>query len=169
MAGSEIVQNNSEEQKGTMFVAEQVFAREAFMHYLNLEIKRARRYQNFFSVMRFELELRDNHVDGIKKRESSLKSLLKLLREEIRETDILGQTRENEVMVLLPYCDCSGADVVNMRLSGVIRDFYFGNEEFNVKCGLACFPVEATDMLEILKKLVPRPVYGDQDDKTNAK
>ncbi len=152
-----------------MFAAEQVLAREAFLHYLNLEIKRARRYQNFFSVMRFELELRNNRADGVKKRENGLKSLLKLLKEEIRETDILGQTRENEVMVLLPYCDCSGADVVNMRLGGLIRDFYFGNEEFRVKSGIACFPVEATDMPEILKKLVPRPVHGSRSEKTDAK
>ena len=135
-------------------VAGQIFAREAFLLFLDLEIKRARRYQNFFSVMRFRLS---GGGGGTGSQTNSLKSLAKLLRGEVRETDVLGQTKKNEIMLILPYCDSSGADVVNSRLNGLIRDFHFGKEEFKIDSGLVCFPVEATDMTEILKRLNTGP------------
>jgi len=138
-----------------MFDSVGIFAREAFLLFLDLEIKRARRYQNFFSVMRFELcsEGKKPKSKGAK----SLKSLLKLIREEMRETDVIGQTRDNEVMILLPYCDCAGANCVNMRLGDIIKDFHFGNREFTINSGLVCFPVEANDMAEIMNKLSQGP------------
>lgn len=140
--------------RGNMMVAGHIFARETFLLFLDFEIKRARRYQNFFSVVRFELS---GGGGGAGSQTKSLKSLVKLLRGEVRETDVLGQTKKNEIMIILPYCDSSGADVVNTRLNGLIRDFHFGKEEFKIDSGLVCFPVEATDMTEILNRLNTSP------------
>jgi len=137
-----------------MFSASHICRREDFFRFLDLEIKRARRYQNFFSVVRFEL--RNDGTKGT----TSLKPLITLLREEIRETDVIGQTWDNEVMIILPHCDFSGAGVVNLRLNSLIRDFHFGDDGFKMKSGLVCFPVEGTDMAEILNKLEVRNAEG---------
>jgi hypothetical protein len=56
-------------------------------------------------------------------------------------------------MIILPHCDQSGANVVQTRLSGVIQDFHFGNNDFKINSDLVCFPGEGTDMPEILKKV----------------
>jgi len=118
---------------------------------LDLEIKRARRYQNFFAVMRFEVN--EEVAKKAKIQANGLESLVKLLRGEIRETDVIGQTDQNEIMIILPYCDSSGADVVKIRLNNLVRDFRSGKGEFKIKSGLVCFPMEGTDMAEILTNL----------------
>jgi hypothetical protein len=125
--------------------------REDFYRFLDLEIKRARRYQNFFSIIRFEMLARTK--PWTRRQEKHFKSLVNLLREEIRDADVIGQTWDNEVMIILPHCDQSGANVVQMRLSGVIKDFHFGKNDFKVNSDLVCFPVEGTDMPAILEKL----------------
>ena len=125
--------------------------REDFYRFLDLEIKRARRYQNFFSVIRFEMLAQSEA--WTKRQEKHFKSLVNLLREEIRDADVIGQTWNNEVMIILPHCDQSGANVVQTRLGGVIKDFHFGKNDFKVNSDLVCFPVEGTDMPAILEKL----------------
>ncbi len=138
-----------------MFSAKHVFTREDFFQFLDLEIRRAQRYQNFFSVMK--LELPRKRTTAANNQLKTLKALVKLLREEIRETDVIGQTNKSEIMILLPYCDSSGADVVNRRLSSLVEDFHFGEEGLQVKFGLISFPVQANDMAEILYRLNERP------------
>jgi GGDEF domain-containing protein len=136
---------------GEMFSTTHIFEREDFFRLLDLEIKRARRYQNFFSVMRFELHNSRNR--GVRTRGKTLTSLVKLLRDEIRETDVIGQTKKNEIMIILPYCDSSGADFLNKRLNSLVEDFYFGKKGFEIMSGLISFPVQANDMTEIIDKL----------------
>jgi hypothetical protein len=134
-----------------MFPTNHICLREDFFRLLDLEIKRARRYQNFFSVMRFELQSGEEKTPGNPER--GLKSLVELLREDIRETDVIGQTWDNEIMIILPYCDYSGADVVKTRLNSLVRDFQFGENSFKINSALVCFPIEGTDMTEILNRL----------------
>ncbi len=131
-----------------------VFERDEFFRLLDLEIKRARRYQNFFSVMRFALH--ENGARATTVRAKSLNSLVKLLKGEIRETDVLGHTKKNEIMIILPYCDSSGADIVDSRLNSLIKEFRLGKDEFKIIFRLVCFPTEGTDMAEILKNLEGR-------------
>lgn len=140
-----------------MLSTNHIFAREDFFRLLDLEIKRARRYQNFFSVMRFELH--EERTRGTRVQGKSLKSLAKLLREEIRETDVIGQTTKNEIMIIFPYCDSSGADIVNRRLNGVVEDFHLGEKGFQIKFALISFPVHANDMTEILSRLKAIPPH----------
>lgn len=141
-----------------MFAGSHVFMREDFLHLLDLEIRRARRYQNLFGVLRFELH--NPGGGGTRRQGKNLKTLLELLREEIRETDLVGQTKKNEIMILLPYCDSLGSEVVYRRLNGLIRDFHFGDDELKIISGSVCFPMEGTDMTEILNKLATHEING---------
>ncbi|MBW2123982.1 MAG: diguanylate cyclase [Deltaproteobacteria bacterium] len=133
-----------------MFSEGPVFVRDDFFQLLDLEIKRARRYQNLFGLLRFELFNTGKDTGG---RNKSLRPLLRLVREEIRETDLVGQTKKNEIMVLLPYCDSIGSEIVCGRLTNLVKDFHFGNDELKVLSGYVCFPMEGTDMGEILNRL----------------
>jgi hypothetical protein len=140
--------------EGDMLAIDRIVAREVFLHFLDLEIKRARRYQNFFSVMRFEL---CNEGEETRSQPKSSRSLGKLLEGEVRETDVVGQMKKNEFMILLPYCDSLGADVVNKRLKSLIRDFHLGERGLRIKSALISFPVQANDMNEILIRLNGNP------------
>jgi len=140
--------------RGGMFSEGPVFVRDDFFQLLDLEIKRARRYQNLFGLLRFELL--DTGGTDTGGRHKSLRSLLQLVREEIRETDLVGQTKKNEIMILLPYCDSIGSEVVYGRLNSLVRDFHFGNDQLKVISGYVCFPMEGTDMGEILNRLTDK-------------
>jgi GGDEF domain-containing protein len=141
-----------------MFSRGHVFRREDFFRLLDLEIKRARRYQNLFGVLRFELHGREAAMS--RNLGKDVKFVVKLLQEEIRETDVLAQTEKNEIMVILPYCDSSGSEIVHARLNNLIRDFHFGNQNVTVRSGVVCFPMEGTDMEEVLDKLGTQSVRG---------
>ena len=141
-----------------MFSSSHICRREDFFRFLDLEIRRARRYQNFFSVMRFELHTEEGGETRNQTR--NVRSLVRLLREEIRETDVIGQTWDDEIMIILPYCDCPGANIVKMRLNGLISDFHFGDDGFKIQSGLVCFPAQGTDMADILDKLEVRNISG---------
>jgi len=134
-----------------MFYGSLIYLRDDFYRFLDLEIKRARRYQNFFTVIRFEMLAEGKQ--WTQQQEKRFKSLANLLREEIRDADVIGQTWDNEIMIILPHCDQSGANVVQTRLNGVIKDFHFGNNDFKINSDRVCFPGEGTDMPEILKKV----------------
>jgi hypothetical protein len=138
-----------------MALKNHVYRGEDFFRLLDFEIKRARRYQNFFSVMRFALQGDGGSEES--SQEERLKYLLNLVREEIRETDLIGQTTRNEIMIILPYCDPAGAKVVNTRLNRLVNDFHFDEEGLQVRSGLTIFPVQANNMTEILDSLNMAP------------
>jgi GGDEF domain-containing protein len=134
-----------------MFSGNHIFMREDFLRLLDLEIRRARRYQNLFGLLKFELQNRAFH--GMVGNGKSLKFVLKLLSDELRETDVLGQTNENEVMVILPYCDPLGSETVHRRLSDILNELHLSDRGVQVQSRCACFPKEGTDMEEMLTKL----------------
>ena len=146
------------EVEGIMFSKSHVFVREDFFRFLDLEIKRARRYQNLFGILRFELC--NSKPNGTGNQGESLKFLLKLLQDEIRETDVLGQTEKNEVMIILPYCDSAGSRIVHSRLDALVRDLRLADNAFKINSAFVCFPMEGTDIQDILHRLVARSSNG---------
>ena len=119
---------------------------------LELEIKRSLRYQNFVSLLLIETNPGIMNVDN----EFSLPLIEKViffLRNEIRETDIIGTIKENIITMLLLYSDKVSAHKVADRLHTCMRS-YFGSEINNSKIffslGGACFPTHATDCASLL-------------------
>ena len=127
-----------------MFAFGHVFNRQSFLLLLDLEIKRARRYQNYLSVLSLTLgplnpSLGENPT-------ISLKTLANLLRDELRESDLVGEAGTNRLLVMLPYADMSGAHKVRERLEQILQDYGFGEKGLAVVIGEVCFPTHATNI-----------------------
>jgi GGDEF domain-containing protein len=133
----------------TVFAFGNVLNKESFLFLLDLEIKRAQRYQNFLSL----LSLTFGHLDPSvgKNATISLKGLANLVKGELRHTDIVGQDAGNRLLVMLPYAEMSGAHTVRERLEKILYEYGFGRKGFAVEINEVCFPIHATNFNDLLR------------------
>jgi len=134
-----------------MFVFGHVFNRDSFLFLLDLEIKRARRYQNFLSLL--SLTLRDLDPSPRENPGVSLKNLAYLLKDELRDTDFVGEGGANRLLVMLPYADMAGVDKVREKLEKIFQDYGFEAEGNAIEIGEVCFPTHGTNVEELLKRV----------------
>ncbi|NIO20829.1 MAG: diguanylate cyclase [Candidatus Aenigmarchaeota archaeon] len=132
-----------------MFAFVHVFDRQSFLFLLDLEIKRARRYQNYLSLL--SLTLQDLNPSSGENPGVLLKNLVSLLKDELRDTDILGQSEGNRLLVMLPYADMAGVHKVREKFEKIFQDCGFGTEGLTVEIGEVCFPTHATNIEELLR------------------
>ncbi len=129
-----------------------ILTRDIFLNLLDIEVKRARRYQNFFCILVMKLNQLSSHDNGTHQTKCYQK-LTHLLEEELRESDILGTLSEDCVAALLPYGDCTAGDTTRSRFEGSLRYCDFRNDGYEVKIEQVCFPIDGTDTKEIVKKV----------------
>jgi len=132
--------------------SERILTRDLFLNLLDLEVKRARRYQNFFCVLVMRLNQLSDHDNGTRQT-SCCQKLSHLLMGELRESDILGTLNEKCFAALLPYGDCIAGEVTRSRFEGSLKYYDFKNEGYEVKVEQVCFPIDGTDTAEIVKKV----------------
>jgi len=132
-----------------MFAFGSVFNRQFFLFMLELEIKRARRYQDYLSL----LSLTFGHVDPLPGGSPSIsfKTLANLLKNELRDTDIVGQGGANWLLVMLPYADMAVAYRVRARLEKTLHGYGFGRKGFAIEINDVCFPSHATNVDDLLQ------------------
>ncbi len=98
--------------------------RDFFLHLLELELKRSLRYQSFTSVLLIEIPAnRKLHLS----KTAFLERVVNSLGSQIRETDIIGTTRENTITVILLNCDKRSTSEVANRVSCWTSQ-YFGTD-----------------------------------------
>jgi len=77
------------------------------------------------------------------------------LSSQIRETDIIGTTKENTITVILLNCDKRSSSEIANRVSCWTLE-YFGSDSSDtisgsrLGVGVACFPTHATDSAHLL-------------------
>jgi len=128
-----------------------IFKRDLFLLLLDLEVKRARRYQNFLSLLILKLVQihHGNNGDGLR---ASHKILANLLAEDMRETDIIGSLGEDKLVVLLPYADLSAGNIVRFRFETLLKYYDLKNNGFEAVVRQICFPANGTNTIDLLKK-----------------
>lgn len=130
-----------------------ILSREVFLYLLDLEVKRARRYQEFFSVLVMSLICLSNQDNG-HSQQKCFEILSNLLREEFRDSDILGSLGEEKLAAILPYADASACNVARLRFEGSLKYCDFSQAGYEVKIDQICFPGDGTDINELVKKVI---------------
>ena len=128
-----------------------ILNREAFLYFLDYEVKRALRYQNFLSVllMRFVPFSRENDGEGL---ETCRRTLENIMIEEMRETDILGSLAENKLAALLPYADVNASDQAKVRFENTLKYYDFKNWGYEVMVQQFSFPKNGTNTVDVIRK-----------------
>jgi hypothetical protein len=121
-----------------------------FLYLLDLEVKKARRYQNFLSVLILELTARSTG-EGKNDLSASSQRLAASLSGEIRETDVFGLLGDGRLGVILPYADGAAAIHVKSRFESMLRYFDFDDRGWDVQIHQACYPDDGTDTEDLLR------------------
>ena len=144
--------------KGTAGAFGRVLNRDSFFFLLDLEIKRARRYQNFICLLLLRLKPFSKNHHGLDSQDG-YKALSNLLMEEMRDSDILGFLGEHELAILLPYADIFAGDHAKCRFEGVLKCFDPRSKGYEVMIDQVCFPGDGTDCVELIKNALQKESY----------
>jgi len=128
-----------------------ILNRDLFLFLLNLEVKRARRYQNFLCLMLLKIKQFSQEGDG-GGLQACNRTLSNLLAEEIRESDIVGSFELNKLVVLLPYADEKAGACVKSRFEDTLKYYDFKSKGYEIMIDQVCFPVHGTDTMDLIRK-----------------
>jgi len=125
---------------------------ETFFYFLEMEIKRSRRYQNFFGVLvlRFYQFFGKDKSGGLL---NCYNHLTQLMRGEFRESDILASVGENRLVALFPFADESDLSHVRSRLETTLEYCNFKKQGYEVRIDQLCFPMDETDSRILIRKI----------------
>lgn len=126
--------------------------REIFFQLLDMEVKRARRYQNFFCVLLMKLTRLSVQDNGARQTDCYTR-LSHLLKEEFRESDILSHLSESCIAALLPYGDAATGEQTKSRFEGNLKYFDFRHEGYEVKIEQIFFPMDGTSSSDLIQKM----------------
>jgi len=129
-----------------------ILNREVFLYLLDLEVKRARRYQEFFCVLIMNLCCLAKQDNG-HNQQNCLELLCNLVKEEFRDSDILGNLSDERIAAILPYADSSAASVARTRFEGSLKFCDFEKAGYEVKIDQICFPADGTDIRDLIKRV----------------
>lgn len=134
----------------------EVFSRRFFMERFNEEIERSRKFNLNFSFLMIDIDrfkyFNDNygHLVG----DAILKEVAKILKENIRQIDIIGRYGGEEFSVILIETDKSQARVAAERIRKAVADktikIYDEELKVTISIGVATYPVDGKDTNTIL-------------------
>ncbi len=128
-----------------------VLDRDLFFFLLDLEVKRARRYQNFLCLMLLKIKPFSKN-DVQEEKDAYGRILSDILAEETRDSDIIGSLEINHLAVLLPYADSKAGDHVKSRFKNTLGNYDFKDKEFEVVFDQLCFPINGADTMDLIKR-----------------
>jgi GGDEF domain-containing protein len=128
-----------------------ILNRDLFLFLLDLEVKRARRYQNFLCLMLLKIKQFSQEGDGKGLQEYN-RTLSNLLTGEIRESDVIGSFELDRLGVLLPYADAKAGACVKSRFEDNLRYYEFESKGFEIVIDQVCFPINGSDTMELIKR-----------------
>ncbi len=126
-----------------------ILNRDLFLFLLDHEVKRARRYQNFLSLVLFKINQFPREVNG-ESLKACYRTLSDLLREEVRESDIIGSVAFDKLILLLPYADLKAGAHVRSRFEDVLKCYDFKSKGIEIRIDQVCFPVHGADMMDLI-------------------
>ena len=142
-----------------------VLTPEAFDFVLNNELKRAVRSQNFLTLLVLEPTLQP----GQPCQEEVVREVARLVSREVRETDLLSQTGEGQVSVVLLDSDLTNSMQVVDRLVSRFQHYEFQSPVV-VEVGAATCPTHGADAETLRRAAESRPIHprhGARDSASN--
>jgi diguanylate cyclase (GGDEF)-like protein/PAS domain S-box-containing protein len=117
-----------------------IFNHRFFVKYLNDEIKRIQRYKGPLSIIMIDIDnfMNFNQVYGKSEGDSYIQSLGKLLKNNVREVDVVCRYAGDEFVIVLPETSVSQAQYVALKLLSLIKHLKV-NREIAVSIGVTGF------------------------------
>jgi hypothetical protein len=141
-----------------------VLTPEAFDFVLNNELKRAVRSQNFLTLLLVAPTLTDR--ERVPQPEV-VSEVARLVSREVRETDLLSQSSDGQLSVVLLDADLHNSLQVVDRLVARFQHYEFETPVV-VEVGAATCPTHGADAATLRRAAEAHPVHPRRDDRGNA-
>ena len=141
-----------------------VLTPEAFDFVLTNELKRAVRSQNFLTLL--VVEPTPKPASPPVDRTRAVRQVARLVSREVRETDLLSQTGEGRLSVVLLDADMQNSLRVIDRLMSRFDHYQFPTP-LTIEVGAACCPTHGADAESLRRAAEARPVHR-RDNRGNA-
>ncbi len=126
--------------------------RSFFEYLLDLEVRKAARYLYYFSL----LVVRLDPVPGETSRTDLKATLEFLVRDEIRETDLIGLWGNSSIFIILQYSDLQNGVLVGERVRERVAHYEFEAQDSRnrrtVSIGVTCFPTNANEVKSLIQR-----------------
>jgi PleD family two-component response regulator len=140
-----------------------VLTPEAFDFVLNNELKRAVRSQNFLTLLLVEPTPQGPEPA----REEVVREVARLVSREVRETDLLSQTTDRQLSVVLLDSDLTNSMQVVDRLVSRFEHYEFPSP-IVVEVGAATCPTHGADADTLRRAAESRPIRPRRDGRDSA-
>ena len=141
-----------------------VLTPEAFDFVLNNELKRAVRSQNFLTLLVVEPTTRPPEES---RRPDVVREVARLVSREVRETDLLSQSDEGKLSVVLLDADLHNSMRVVDRLVSRFEHYEFPTP-IAIEVGAACCPTHGADADTLRRAAEARPIHPRRGDRGSA-
>jgi GGDEF domain-containing protein len=120
---------------------------EVFIHFLETELVRARRYNYFVSLLLADIQ----PLTGQAGAATAIASLAERLNVSLRRTDLLGQLGENRLAVVAPHSDLQTARRILARLESDSFVFSLKSDvSYSLRTSYAVYPRDASSLAALL-------------------
>jgi two-component system, cell cycle response regulator len=139
--------------------------RRRFMENFQTEFSRAVRYKHSMSIILFDVDhfKRVNDEHGHLSGDSVLVAIVQIMRKNLRQSDILGRWGGEELILLLPHTDATGAFHSAERIRKAVDDAEFPCDEkrlhLTVSAGIACYPRNKAEGIDDLLRQADAALY----------
>lgn len=137
-----------------------VLTPEAFDFVLTNELKRAVRSQNFLTLLL--MEPTPTRPDAPADRGPAVRQIARIVGREVRETDLLAQTAEGQLSVVLLDADLQNSLRVVDRLRSRLDHYEFPTP-LTIEVGAACCPTHGADAETLRRAAESRPIPRRED------
>ncbi|MFZ5874842.1 MAG: GGDEF domain-containing protein [Nitrospirota bacterium] len=121
-----------------------------YQYFLEMETVRSIRYSHFFSLCHLGIDQDGTNTHAM------VRSVADIVRQTIRETDLIGFANDRTLSVLLLNTEIQGAYVVAERVRNRVAEQTFSNEhapiQLTTSIGGACFPTHGNDAITLLSR-----------------
>ena len=151
--GDERCERKIEKENSLIRGLNRILGKELFLSFLDWEVKRAKRYQNPFSILRLDLKKASGQGNG-KKLQTCAQKLTYLLEKSFRASDLIGILGKDRFAILLPYADKRAGNCARLRLEANWQDFGLAQEGYQAKMNQICFSPGGRGSLHLFKKFL---------------
>lgn len=135
-----------------------LYSQRYFVECLNDELIRAARYNRPFSLLVVGLDhfKQYNELNGFDEGDTVLKRLAVILKETVRNTDIVARYGADQFVVVVPETDKEGAVILAERLRKEVEHYPFHYKEsqpggnLTISIGLSYFPTDAANPEDLI-------------------
>jgi len=131
-----------------------------FKEHLIHELRRAERHKSNVSLVMLDIDFFKNYNDthGHLAGDEVLRTIAKLMRDNVRSIDVTARYGGEEFALILPETNKSAAHVVAEKIRKLVETHRFPNEEtqpngkITVSIGVATFPDDAKELEELINR-----------------